>query len=76
MSNTIDKYNITTFFIVNDPYQCHPYMFINEIFSSKFTIMSFWTRSLKSPAENGKHKKSLNRSLKAKSLCLNFHLSY
>ena len=41
MSNTIGKYNIMTFFIVNDPYQCHPYMFINEIFSSKFTIMSF-----------------------------------
>ena len=58
LSNTITKYIIITFFIVNNPYPCHPYMFITENYSSKFTIMSFWAPALKSPAENGIPKKS------------------
>ena len=41
MSNTIDKYIRVTFSIVTDPYPCHPYMFITENYSSKFTIMYF-----------------------------------
>ena len=41
MPNTIDKYIIIKFFIVNNPYPCHPYMFITKNNSSKFTIMSF-----------------------------------
>ena len=63
MSNAIDKYIIITFSIVNNPYLCHPYMFINEHYSSKFTTMSFWDPAPKSPAENGIPKKSLDTSL-------------
>ena len=51
MSNAIDKYKIITFSIVNNPYPCHPYMFITENYSSKFTIISFWAPAPKSPAE-------------------------
>ena len=63
MSNTIDEYIIIAFSIVNNPYPCHPYMFITENYSSKFTIMSFWAPALKSLAENGIPKKSLDTSL-------------
>ena len=63
MPNKIDKYMIIIFSIVNNPYPCHPYMFITEIYSSKFTIMSFWAPAPKSPAENGIPKKSLDTSL-------------
>ena len=37
MSNAIDKYIIIQFSIVNNPY--HPYMFMNENYSSRFTII-------------------------------------
>ena len=57
MSNTTDKYIIITFSIVNNPYPCYPYMFTTENYFSKFTIMSFWARVLKFPAENGIPKK-------------------
>ena len=63
MSNTIDKFIIISFSIVNNPYLCHPYIFIIENYSSKFTIMSFWEPAPKSPAENGISQKSLNMSL-------------
>ena len=53
MSNITDKYITITFSIVNNPYQCHPYLFITENYSSKLTIMSFWAPGPKSPAENG-----------------------
>ena len=41
MSDTIDKSIIFTFFIVNNPYACHPYLFITENYSSKFMIIFF-----------------------------------
>ena len=56
MPNTIDRY-IIAFSLVNNPYPCYLYMFITENYSSKFTIMSFWTSVRKSPAENGISKK-------------------
>ena len=40
MPNAIAKYIIIIFSIVNNSYPCHPYMFITETYSSKFTIMS------------------------------------
>ena len=40
------KYLIITFSIVNNPYPCHPYMFMTENYSSKFTIISFWAPAL------------------------------
>ena len=52
MSNTIDDYITVTFSIVNNPYPCHPYMFVTVNYSSKFTIMPFWVTAPKSPAEN------------------------
>ena len=64
MSNTIDKYIILTFSIVNHPFLCHPYMFITETYSSKLTIMYFWAPTPKTPAKNGSSKKSLETSLK------------
>ena len=63
MSNTIDKCIVITFFIVNNPYSCHPYMFITENCCSKFAITSFWAPVLNSPAENGIPEKSLDTSL-------------
>ena len=48
---------------VNNPYPCHPYMFITENYSSKFTIMSFWAPALKFLAVNGIPQKSLIRHL-------------
>ena len=72
MSNTIDKYIIITFFIVNNPYSCHPYMCITENYSSKF-MMSFWAPALKSPNENGIPKKSLNTSvITQQKICYNW----
>ena len=59
MSNTIDKYIIITFPIVNNPHSCHPYMFITENYSSKFTIMYFGAPAPKSPAGKGIPAKSL-----------------
>ena len=38
MSNTIDKYIIITFSIVNNLYPCHPSTFITGNYSSKFTM--------------------------------------
>ena len=35
---------------LNNPYPSHPYMFITENSSSKFTIIFFWAPALKSPA--------------------------
>ena len=63
MSNTIDKCIVIIFFIVNNPYSCHPYMFIIENCCSKFAIMSFWAPALNFPAENGIPEKSLDTSL-------------
>ena len=63
MPNTIDKCITITFSIVNNPYSCYPYIFITENYSSKFTSMYFWAPTLKSPAENGIPKKSLDASL-------------
>ena len=63
MSNAIDKYIIIVFSMVNNPYPCHPYMFITENYSSEFTIISFWAPALKFPAKNGIPKKSLDTSL-------------
>ena len=63
MSNTIDKFIIISFSIVNNPCPCHPYMFITENYSSKFTIMCFWDPAPKSSAENGISQKSLDTSL-------------
>ena len=63
MSNTIDKDIIITFWTVNNPYPCHPYMFVTEIYSSKFTVMSFWVPALQTPAKNGIPKKCLDMSL-------------
>ena len=40
-------------------------MFVTEKYSSKFTITSFWAPALKSPAENGIPRKSLETSLVA-----------
>ena len=63
MSNTINKYIIITFSIVNNPYSCHPHMFITGNYSSKFTVMSFWALAPKPPAVNGIPKKSLDTPL-------------
>ena len=63
MSNTIDKYIIITFSIVTNSYPCHLYIFVTENYSSKFTIMTFRAPALKSPAENGIPKKSLDALL-------------
>ena len=38
MFNTTDEYIIITFSLVNNPFPCHPYLFITENYSSKFTI--------------------------------------
>ena len=47
ISNTIDKYIIITFSIVNNPWPYHSYMFITENCSSSVTtIMYFRTTSL------------------------------
>ena len=59
MSNTIAKYIIIAFSKVNNPYSYHPYMFVTENYSSKFTIMFFWVPALKCPARNSIPKKSL-----------------
>ena len=63
MFHAIDKYIIVAFSIMNNPYSCHPYMFIAGIYSSEFTIVSFWAPALKSLAQNGIPKKSLDMSL-------------
>ena len=62
MSNKTDKF-IISFSIVNNPYSCHPYMFITGNDSSKFTIMGFSDPAPKFPAENGISQKSLDTSL-------------
>ena len=64
MSNTIDKYIVITFSIVNNPYRCHPYMFLTQNDSAKFTIMSFGSPSSKFPTKNGIPKQYLDTSLK------------
>ena len=51
--------------MANNPYPYYPYMLVIENYCPKFTIMSFWAPTLKSPAENGIPKKSLDRSLVA-----------
>lgn len=56
----IDKY------VANDPYPCHPCMFVTENYYSKFTIISFWAPALSSLAENSIPKKSLDTSLISK----------
>ena len=61
--NTIDKYIISIFSIVNNSLPCHQYMFVTKNYYSKFTIMSFWAPSPKSTAENSIPKKSLDTSL-------------
>ena len=43
-------------------------MFRTEYYSSNFMIMSFWAPALKSPAENGIPKKSLDMSLTLKAI--------
>ena len=63
MCNTIDKCIIITFSIVNNPYPCHPYMFMTENCCSKFTIISFSTPALNSPTENSIPKKPLDMLL-------------
>ena len=67
MSNAIvhnNKYKIITFSIVNNPYPCHPSMFITENYSSKFTIMPLWAPALKLSGENVIPRKSLDASLR------------
>ena len=64
-TNTIDKYIIITFSMVNKPYPYHPYVFRN--YYSKF-IMSFFASAPKSPAENGILKKPLETSWYQKNL--------
>ena len=63
MSSAIDRHIIVTFSIVKNPYSCHLYMFTTENHSSKFTVMSLWAPTPKSPAENGIPKKSLEKNL-------------
>ena len=63
MSNTIDKYLIFTFSIVNDLYPCHPYMFITEYCFRKSRFTTIICPAPKSPAEKSIPKKSLNTSL-------------
>ena len=63
MPNTIGKCIIITFSIVNNPYSCHPCMFITENCCSKFMIMSFWAPARNCPAGNGIPKKPLDMSL-------------
>ena len=41
MFNTIGKYIITRFPIVNKPYPCHPYMFITEIILQSSQLRPF-----------------------------------
>ena len=53
MPNTIDKFIIISFSIVNNKYPCHPYMFLTKNSSPKLAIMSFWDPAPKSPAEKG-----------------------
>ena len=66
MSKTIAKYFTITFSIENNPYPCHPHMFLTENYYSKFTIMSFSAPTLKSLAENGILKKILVELLEGK----------
>ena len=63
MSNTIDKYIIITFSIVNNPCPYHPYMFITGNCSSKFKIIPIWAPAPNSLAENGISKKNQDMSL-------------
>ena len=58
MSNTIDKYIIITFSIINNLYPCCPYICITESYSSKFLTMSFLASAPKPPAEKVIPKKS------------------
>ena len=64
MCNTIHKYIIVTFSIANDPYPCHPYIFITENYFLKFTIMSFWAPVPRYPAESSIAKNILDTSLR------------
>ena len=61
--NTIDKYIISIFSIVNNSFPRHQCMFVAKNYCSKFMIMSFWAPVPKSTAENGIPKKSLDMSL-------------
>ena len=61
--NTIDKYILSIFSIVNNSFPRHPYMFVTKNYYSKFTIMSFWSPIPKSTAANEIPKKSLDISL-------------
>ena len=61
--NVIVKYIINIFSIVNNSFPCHPYMFVNNNYYSKFTIMSFWAPVPKSNSENSIPKKSLDTLL-------------
>ena len=55
MSKTIDKYiKVSTFSMVNNHYQCHPYLFIAENYSTRLMIMSFWAPAPKFCAEEKK----------------------
>ena len=56
MNSPIDKYYLLH---SKKHVPCHPYMFVAENYSSKFTIMSFWAPAPKSPAENDIPKKTL-----------------
>ena len=51
----LHKYILITFFIVNNPYPCHPYIFITENYFSTFTFFS--APAPKSLAENSIPKK-------------------
>ena len=51
----LHKYILITFFIVNNPYPCHPYIFITENYLSTFTFFS--APAPKSLAENSIPKK-------------------
>ena len=59
MSDTIGKYIIITFSVVNIPSPRHPYTFITENCSSVFMIMHVWAPAMKSPAKNSIPRKSL-----------------
>ena len=70
MSNTIDKYIIITFSIINNLNPCRPYICITENYSSKFMTMSFLASAPKSPAEKVIPKKSLDTMTIVTVICL------
>ena len=67
--NTIDKYIISIFSIVNNSFPRHPYMFVTKNYYSKFTIMSFWSPIPKSTAANEIPKKISGYFTDTRTMC-------